>query len=85
MRPLLLLLATVALPGCALMGETECRSTDWYALGERDGLIYGSRPRIDQYADQCGRHGVQPSEKDYMAGWTDGYREFEKRVADPQH
>ena len=67
------------------MGEAECRTTNWYALGERDGLIYGNRPRIDQYANQCGRHGVTPSEKEYMAGWTDGYREFEKRVADPQH
>src|SRR5687767_14865236 len=67
MRPFLLVLATVFLPACAPMGEAQCRSTDWYALGELEGRIYGMRPRIDQYAYQCGRHGVQPAEKEYMA------------------
>jgi hypothetical protein len=67
------------------MGEAECRGTDWYALGEIEGRIYGMRPRIDQYAYQCAPYGVQPPEKEYMAGWLEGYREFEKRVADPQH
>lgn len=57
------------------MSDSECRSANWYELGERDALIYGMRPRIDQYAHQCGRHGVQPSEKDYLAGWFDGDRE----------
>ncbi|HVJ12027.1 MAG TPA: DUF2799 domain-containing protein [Burkholderiales bacterium] len=74
--PVLLL----SLAGCAPIGEAECRSTDWYALGEIEGRIYGMRPRIDQYADQCGRHGVQPGEKEYMAGWLEGYREWEMRT-----
>ena len=75
----LLLLAGALLSGCAGMSDAECRSTNWYALGERDGLHYGLRPRIDQYAYQCERHGVQASEPDYMAGWTDGYRDFIRR------
>ena len=72
----LLVLAGALLSGCAGMSDAECRSTNWYALGERDGLHYGLRPHVDQYAYQCTRHGVQVSEPDYMAGWTDGYREF---------
>ena len=68
--------AAALLAGCAGMTESECRGTDWYKLGERDGLIYGLRPQIDRYAHQCGRYGVQPSEKDYIAGWTDGYGEW---------
>jgi hypothetical protein len=75
----LLVGAGVLAGGCASMSDTECRGADWYALGERDGLHYGLRPHIDQYAWQCERYGVQASEKDYMAGWTDGYREFIRR------
>ena len=67
------------LAGCESMSDAQCRGADWYSLGERDGLHYGLRPHIDQYAYQCERHGVQASEKDYMAGWTDGYREFIRR------
>ena len=82
MRRCLALLAAALLGGCASMSEPECRGTDWYKLGERDGLIYGMRPQIDQYAYQCSRYGVQPPEKDYMAGWVDGYREHQMRIQD---
>jgi hypothetical protein len=69
------------LAGCAAMSDSECRSANWYALGERDALSYGLRPQIDQYAHQCSRHGVQPSEKDYMAGWIVGDRERAIRMS----
>ena len=68
-----LLLAGALLCGCATMSESDCRSADWSALGERDALVYGLRPQIDQYAHQCSKYGVQPSEKDYIAGWNYGY------------
>lgn len=58
------------------MNAEECRSANWHQVGERDGLHYGMRPQIDQWVHACSAHGVQVSEKDYMAGWTDGYREF---------
>jgi hypothetical protein len=77
----LVLLVAALVAGCVSMTEAECRSTNWYQLGERDGLIYGMRPQIDQYAHQCSQFGVQPAEKDYITGWTDGYREHEKRIA----
>ena len=70
---------SACLAGCAGMDADTCRGANWYALGERDGLHYGLRPQIDQYAHQCGQHGVQAAEKDYMAGWIDGYREFIRR------
>jgi hypothetical protein len=76
-----LLVAGALLTGCAAMTDSECRSANWYALGERDALIYGLRPQIDQYAQQCGKHGVQPSEKDYLAGWFYGDRERAVRMS----
>lgn len=69
------LTTSALLAGCVAMEADECRSADWYSLGERDALVYGMRPQIDQYAHHCARHGIQPSEKDYLVGWFDGDRE----------
>ena len=55
--------ACLLLTGCAAMSESECRSGNWYALGERDALS-GSRPQLERYADQCGRYQVAAAEKD---------------------
>ena len=68
--------AVLLLSGCMSMSADACRTANWYEVGERDGLHYGMRPQVDQWAHACSLHGLQVSEKDYMAGWTDGYREF---------
>lgn len=62
------------------MSDSTCRSADWYALGERDALVYGLQPWITQYAQACSRYGVQPAEKEYLAGWFDGDRERAVRM-----
>jgi hypothetical protein len=67
--------------GCAGMSDTECRSANWYELGEREALVYGIQPQIDQYSYQCSRHGVQASSTDYMAGWVVGNGERIRRMA----
>ena len=77
----LLLAASVFTAGCAGMSEPQCRSVNWYDLGEREALIYGQRPQIDQHAYACSRYGVQASEKEYMAGWVDGQGERVRRAA----
>ena len=77
-------LVLVGLAGCAAMGEQECRSANWYDLGERDALVYGLRPQLDQYAAQCGRHGIQPAEKEYLTGWFYGERERDRRISGPE-
>ena len=77
-RPLTLLAMTAMLAGCATsMTEAQCRDTDWYKLGERDGRYYGAA-QIESYSAQCGRVGVRPDESLYMAGWREGYSEGQK-------
>ena len=76
----LLLLAACSAAGCAGMSEAQCRGADWHALGVRDALDYGMRPRIDQYAHQCAAYGVQVPEKDYVAGWREGDAERAVRM-----
>ena len=50
-------------------------------VGEREALIYGLRPQVDQYAYQCAKYGVQVAETDYMAGWVVGSGERLMRAA----
>jgi hypothetical protein len=65
--------------GCAPMSENQCRTANWYQLGEHEGL-FGQQPRIDVYSYQCARYQVQPSAQDYMDGWHDGLGERFKRT-----
>ena len=76
-----LLLACTVFAGCASLSEQDCRASNWYEIGERDALVYGMRPRIDQYAHQCSKYGVQPDEKQYLAGWQVGAWEHSIRVS----
>jgi hypothetical protein len=46
MRPLVL--ACLLIGGCA-SAESDCRTSDWYALGERDATL-GQRPLIAGWA-----------------------------------
>ena len=63
------------------MTEQQCREANWSDLGEQDALTYGLRPRIDQFAYQCTKFGVQPDEKEYLAGWQVGNWERSLRVS----
>ena len=74
-------LACLLIAGCMTTSEEDCRTANWYARGERDGLM-GNQPWIDVHAAQCARFSVQPSRQDYMAGWADGKAERSRRVVD---
>ena len=79
MRKLALVLLLLA-SACASMSESECRSADWYALGERDGL-FGSPARIDTYAFQCQRFNLQAAADRYLDGWWVGNATYRDRMA----
>jgi hypothetical protein len=76
-----LLAAAALLSGCATFSEQECRTADWYRLGEQDALTHGLRPQIDHLAHQCQKFGVQVPENQYMAGWDAGNRERAVRLS----
>ncbi len=68
---LLLVACALALSGCVTLSAEDCRTTDWYRLGDRDG-VSGSQSLIDEYTQQCGTHGVKPDRARYLEGWRDG-------------
>ena len=79
MRSVLLFLA-LTLSGCAGMSAEQCRTANWYELGERDGLN-GIPPRIDTYAFQCERHNTQAAREQYLEGWWLGNATYRDRTA----
>lgn len=68
-----------AAAGCVHLSESDCRSTDWYQLGYRDG-IYGIQRQDEVYAFECSKvAGPAPDRGRYVQGWQDGLWEFERR------
>jgi hypothetical protein len=62
------------------MSAADCRSANWAELGRNDALV-GRQPQLDAYRKRCAPAGVQPDEKEYLAGWKIGYSEWQQRVA----
>ena len=77
---LLGVLLLLALTGCATLSENECRSADWYELGEHDGFAGYPRARIEEHAEACGKIGIHPNRDAYFSGREQGvYRYCEPR------
>jgi Protein of unknown function (DUF2799) len=79
-----LLACGALLSGCANFTPEQCRSANWYSLGEQDAFLYGLQPQITQIAYQCQKAGVQVSEKEYLDGWAAGDRERAIRMTRSQ-
>lgn len=78
MIPVMVLLPVLA--ACATLSEKECRSVDWYELGERDGFAGYQRVRIEEHADACSKAGILPNRDAYFAGREQGvYRYCDPR------
>lgn len=84
MKPRAVAVLSLLVCGCAGLGEAECRSADWYALGFRDA-IYELRPQEIVYAESCSRHGIRVDAARYAQGWTEGRYEAEYRNPQPIH
>ena len=74
------LLGLLALGACAgAMTSGECASANWYDVGYRDAR-YKMQSRVDQYADQCERHGVKVDAARYEQGLREGRYDFPDRM-----
>lgn len=62
----------LTLSGCATLSEEQCRFSDWYDLGYRDGRQGKPADRISEHAQACGEHGIRPDRDRYLAGHEDG-------------
>jgi len=70
-----MLIPCILLAGCATVAENQCRTGNWYEQGREEALM-GNRANAERYA-QC--TGFQ--ERDYLAGWSIGYSEWNQRIS----
>lgn len=63
-----LVLAALALPGCATLSEAECKTADWFRIGERDGRDGYPRARLHKHREACIEYGIRPDAETYYAG-----------------
>jgi len=70
-----ILFPCLLLAGCAAIDQNQCATADWYEKGHQEAL-FGNRASVERYA-QCS--GFQ--EKDYLAGWSIGYSEWNQRIS----
>lgn len=69
-------LLVLSLSGCESMSPSQCRMADWARQGYQDGS-HGENPnRIADYAEDCGKIGVQPNPMEYRRGWDAGIVQF---------
>ncbi|MGH8223085.1 MAG: DUF2799 domain-containing protein [Woeseiaceae bacterium] len=76
MRIALVLLAMLAMSGCASMSGDECVTSDWHAIGYEDGARGYTSDRLGNYRKACAKHGVTPDLRAYQAGREEGLAEF---------
>jgi hypothetical protein len=69
-------IAALALAGCATMSEQDCRSADWEAVGREDGVAGAKPDQLEGHRKACARHGVEPQEAAWRAGYAAGLEEF---------
>ena len=73
------ILVTVLLSGCAgfIYSESDCRSADWRSRGYDHGY-FGNPPQIARVQYDCGSYGIEVPDTEYLAGWKDGYDEWDR-------
>jgi hypothetical protein len=70
------MLALSLLGGCATLSESECRNSDWYDVGFRDGRLGEPQDRLSRHAGACADHGVTPDRTRYLEGHQAGLEHF---------
>jgi hypothetical protein len=73
---LLAVLAVLQLAGCASISESECKLSDWRAVGYEDGSQGRPTDSFGRYRKNCAEHGVAPDFQAYQSGREAGLREY---------
>ena len=71
-----LLLSLAACSSSSGMGEAECQTADWRAIGYEDGAQGYSAESFGGRRKACAEHGVTAKFDDYMSGHGEGLARF---------
>lgn len=70
------LLCAVALAGCATLTPEQCRTVNWYDLGQSDGASGYELGRLAEHRDACAKVGIPPDEAAYLDGRNAGLTRY---------
>ncbi|AZM38014.1 DUF2799 domain-containing protein [Acinetobacter sp. WCHA39] len=62
---------TILLSGCAAMSVEQCKTANWFNVGEKDGAA-GRESRLDKYYSSCQKANIVPNQKLYEQGYQKG-------------
>lgn len=62
---------TFLLSGCAAMSVEQCKTANWFNVGEKDGSA-GYESRLDKYYSSCQKANVVPNQTAYEKGYQHG-------------
>ena len=65
---LILPVFTVLSSGCAAMSVEQCKTANWFNVGEKDGSA-GQESRLDRYYSSCQKASVVPNQSLYEKGY----------------
>ena len=69
---------TLLISACALFpaSEADCRPASWRQRGYDDGYLGGLAQDM-RLAKECAGFGIVVASEEYLAGYRDGYKEWE--------
>jgi len=73
---LAVVLAALAISGCASMSSEECAMSDWSAVGYEDGSRGYATEHFSGRRKACAKHGVTADFRAYQEGRDEGLVEF---------
>lgn len=68
--------AALVAAGCASFSKKDCLTSNWEAVGNRDGGAGASLIKIDAYVKACAKHGVTPDPVAYFRGREQGLTRY---------
>lgn len=71
-----LAVVAIGLSSCATIRHEDCPHVDWYQLGVKDGREGAAESRLHEHRRACRDAGVQPDERRYLAGRSEGLRSY---------
>lgn len=69
-----ILSALVVLTSCATLNEDQCRTVQWFDLGQQDGAAGRGEGHIEEHRRSCAEHKLPVDEDQWRTGWEQGIR-----------
>ncbi len=73
---LFLISITIILASCASLNKSECLSSDWQAIGHKDGSNGRDATYSDKHNQACAEFGIKLDAAEYKTGYKAGLVQF---------